>query len=558
MSLSLDKLPPDLIGCETILRRNTRYLELLDPEHSDFDGRYLHIVRRKAGLPVPDDAPGLPVTYRGPGGVLWGQPANRVVLRCYLEPGSGYTTLAEWVGRGLNRLGLPVVYDPMAQRETEVPLSPFIAERSVKGAVEPWVLQIAGPRTPLQGGRASVVFTMHEIDRLDKESVEHLNQAAAVVVPSVFCKDTFQRSGVTRPVHVVPLGVSPDEGFRPRERPPVGICRFGLAGRMGDGGLRKAINEGVEAFEDAFDSDDMSVALSIWVWPDDVKELSLPEDPRIEVIADTGTTEQLANWYRSLTAYLVPARGEGWGLHTLQAMACGVPVAAIPWSGTVDFWHESSGWEIDYDLVPAVGYYQSGGNWAQPFHDSLVAVLRRIRENPEEVTTKGKAAALLAAEFTWERTARELRAVLEGVGMARKTVDSVAAVSPELAARVKACPHRKPAPQNSCGCLAACTLGKYGGTVTEQHCLDCQREQEAAEPKKYPSLWEQATSAAKSAVGFAASGFKMASMELVEQRLTVCRACDRYDAAPKRCRECGCFVEVKARAETAVCPIGRW
>ena len=50
MPLDLTNLPEPLTGCEDVLRATPRYLELLDPDHRDYDPRFLSIVRRKAGL----------------------------------------------------------------------------------------------------------------------------------------------------------------------------------------------------------------------------------------------------------------------------------------------------------------------------------------------------------------------------------------------------------------------------------------------------------------------------------------------------------------------------
>ena len=42
------------------------------------------------------------------------------------------------------------------------------------------------------------------------------------------------------------------------------------------------------------------------------------------------------------------------------------------------------------------------------------------------------------------------------------------------------------------------------------------------------------------------------------ERLDVCKSCDLYNFHTKRCRECGCFMMVKARIAGSKCPIGKW
>jgi hypothetical protein len=75
---------------------------------------------------------------------------------------------------------------------------------------------------------------------------------------------------------------------------------------------------------------------------------------------------------------------------------------------------------------------------------------------------------------------------------------------------------------------------------------------------RYPSLLEMAGSAAMAAAGFAASGFATSDDGEHARRLDICRKCDRYEADAGRCRECGCFVSLKARIAALDCPLGRW
>lgn len=47
-----------------------------------------------------------------------------------------------------------------------------------------------------------------------------------------------------------------------------------------------------------------------------------------------------------------------------------------------------------------------------------------------------------------------------------------------------------------------------------------------------------------------------AQPELYENRLTVCKACDRL--ADGMCRGCGCFVEMRAAVRKNSCPYEKW
>lgn len=46
--------------------------------------------------------------------------------------------------------------------------------------------------------------------------------------------------------------------------------------------------------------------------------------------------------------------------------------------------------------------------------------------------------------------------------------------------------------------------------------------------------------------------------QLHEQRISICKTCDKYNAMAKRCMVCGCLMEVKTRSEKAQCPLRKW
>lgn len=75
--------------------------------------------------------------------------------------------------------------------------------------------------------------------------------------------------------------------------------------------------------------------------------------------------------------------------------------------------------------------------------------------------------------------------------------------------------------------------------------------------KKYPSLAQQAKNLAQTA-GQIARNPKVASDDLYEQRMKICRACTFFDSEQVRCRKCGCRLKGKARFEGAKCPIQKW
>jgi hypothetical protein len=46
--------------------------------------------------------------------------------------------------------------------------------------------------------------------------------------------------------------------------------------------------------------------------------------------------------------------------------------------------------------------------------------------------------------------------------------------------------------------------------------------------------------------------------ETASKRMGICEECPRLIKGTKQCKECGCFMSLKTKLESAVCPIGKW
>ena len=112
----------------------------------------------------------------------------------------------------------------------------------------------------------------------------------------------------------------------------------------------------------------------------------------LEVLGEVAE-ERLAALYSGALAVVYPTLYEGFGLPVLEAMQCGAPVVT----------------SIDESVVEVAGGAAVLCDARRP--EEWVEALTRILEYPawrEELRAKGLARA---AEFSWERTARETVAV---------------------------------------------------------------------------------------------------------------------------------------------------
>jgi glycosyltransferase involved in cell wall biosynthesis len=86
-----------------------------------------------------------------------------------------------------------------------------------------------------------------------------------------------------------------------------------------------------------------------------------------------GSREELRNAYAHADAFVLPTRGEGWGLPIVEAMAMAMPVIATNWSGPAAYLTEENSYPVPYTLVETV----DGLTTAEP---CVVALMRIMRE----------------------------------------------------------------------------------------------------------------------------------------------------------------------------------
>ncbi len=144
-------------------------------------------------------------------------------------------------------------------------------------------------------------------------------------------------------------------------------------------------------------------------------EVCRPGAPEIMLLEEDVEPRRRGDLYRGADCYVHPLRAEGFGMTILEAMACGLPVIATPWSGPADFL--SARWAYALHHSNPVAERSREGHarryHVEPEFDDLVHLMRQAYERRDEATALGRAAARIAREnWTWTHAARRLAAAL--------------------------------------------------------------------------------------------------------------------------------------------------
>lgn len=261
--------------------------------------------------------------------------------------------------------------------------------------------------------RKYIGYTMFETADLPHGWADALNLMDEIWVPSSFNYDSFIRGGVPKAkMRIVPLGVDTDF-FNPGKTPAMqipGVKSFNFLSIF-QWTKRKGWDILLKAYLKAFSCDD-DVALVIRSYKGAGREVETAireyiEDlgrdintiPRISVISEPIPSHHMPSLYKACSAFVLPTRGEGWGLPFMEAMAMGLPVIGTRYSAQLDFMNDNNSFLIDNLGVERVDEEQimddpqyMGTSWGIPSLDHTVEIMRYVYENRGAAQTKGNSA----------------------------------------------------------------------------------------------------------------------------------------------------------------------
>lgn len=323
-----------------------------------------------------------------------------------LQDFSGYATAARNYVAALDKSGCDLVtrslhYDGGKRsgflREEE------LGKRDTQN-VEIVVQHTTPNETEYLPGVFNVNYFAWETDRVPNEWVEALNKMDLVLVPCDENLRAARRSGVVVPIEKVEHAFDPSTYKRkvlPYAMPGaddyfklLSICQISE---------KKGLDVLLKSYLSEFGPEDRVVLiLKVYFGSSDTEQhekavinkinevkqsLRLSSYPPIHIVHGVSSEDAIDKLYATSDCYVLPSRGEGWGIPYFDAMGWGLPPIAVSWAGPTEFITNDCGWLIDYHMTPCTGMnhphpfmYTAKDNWAEPHVDSLRNALRQAHQ----------------------------------------------------------------------------------------------------------------------------------------------------------------------------------
>ena len=282
---------------------------------------------------------------------------------------------------------------------------------------------------------ANIQWVVFESTRVPPTVMSTMLAADQIWVPSEWGRKVLIENGAEADrCHVVHEGVNSTQfhPYTPRVESP--ILSYLIAGKYE---LRKSIVETIHAWSQEFgnDPDVELIVKSNYFTNQQAKYNELSGwiesigAQNVRVLWGTSSASEIIDLYQQSHIFVLPTKGEGWGLPLIEAAATGLPIITTMHSAHTEFLQhiQSSVIPVEFDMVPiACAEYQqyypttdgNWGEWAQPRVDSIRAALRTARNN--YVTLQHRAFAnssIIRDAFSWDRSVDNALGILHASGL---------------------------------------------------------------------------------------------------------------------------------------------
>jgi glycosyltransferase involved in cell wall biosynthesis len=296
-----------------------------------------------------------------------------VIIKGHFYEAGGYAKVNRNLAMGLASVGVKTEISPINSKRNDLNELEVRALSQLKKKVGSKAIRIDSviPTFGEISPRASyrILYTTVEAASVPEQIVQVCNQYDEVWVTSDFCKDVLSKGGCKKSIFVMPPGVqtklynenAEPHIFRPSLKPFVFCSVFGWSYRKGNDALLKS-------YIDTFSADDPVTLLIVSRFQymaersgiikteidKFVKQSGKSNPPHIVRCSRVIPEYEMPRIYRACNAFVLPTRGEGFGLPYCEASLCGLPCIATNHSGQTMFLKGHNSVLVDIDRMEKV------------------------------------------------------------------------------------------------------------------------------------------------------------------------------------------------------------
>ncbi len=277
--------------------------------------------------------------------------------------------------------------------------------------------------------KANIFFSMYETDRIPYywKLILNKKEISEVWVPSEFNKESYSKSKVDRDkIQVVNLGVDLDK-YNPKNQR---LEQFNDKANfyfsyVSELKLCKGFELLLKAFFEEFANDPTAKLIFKCTSSDNKQDIerianiikSFKGNSKAEILFLFGSQSEtfMKHLYASADCFVLPSRGEGWGLGIIQSMASGVPVITTNCSAQTTYCNSNNSMLIDTNLekIHDIGWLkevpvQNEHWWFEPNYMQLRQKMRYAFENRNTIKAKAETARKNVENFSWNNTSLQI------------------------------------------------------------------------------------------------------------------------------------------------------
>jgi len=368
----------------------------------------------------------------------------KVLYVAPLNDFSGYAEVARNYVRALDLAGVNLVtrdlkYDSGEYKKSE--REKELATRDIQD-VDIIIQQTTPNETEYKDGVFNINAFCWETDRIPKQWADMLNKMDLILVPIEQNRIAAQKSGVVKPIVVVPYSFNIERYKRKIDSLviPGADNSFKFLSIL-QYSKKKGMDPLLKAYFTEFTREDpVILILKVYIGPNDgIQErnrilsiinamkgiLRLNNYPPIKLIHEVMSHDQIEKLYVSSDCYILPSRGEGWGVPHFDALGWGLPTIATKGTGPEAFITDECGWLVDSHLSPVCDMphphnfmYTGKDNWREPHVCDLKTCMRnaftfwRKKDAFDLWSIRQKAARERVKDFSNEVIGPQLRDVI--------------------------------------------------------------------------------------------------------------------------------------------------